>query len=277
MYRQVGVLLLALSFASAAYGQSAEVSRTVVGALSWSDMAGLTQDQIRTRLNLKPDRTFASNGYRLDGDKVISEILGDELVPENTCVDPTPSNFRQAHIIVEPFAVLKFEDGKFKSVGSLSNIAQDRPVDMSRLTVVCRIYEWPPPDAQAKVDEDRLRALMRATTPQMLDDAARIDAQTAELVDALAELRLGESPPGGAQAWAAAHPRLVVIVSKDGVETIRFRYGGSSTPNMTKAILLDGRVVSIEPYALDHCEARQDQSLLCFKRKFYGNKPPASQ
>jgi hypothetical protein len=148
---------------------------------------------------------------------------------------------------------------------------------MSRLTVVCRIYEWPPPDAEAKADDDRLRALVLATAPQMIASAARIDAQTAELVDALAELRLGEPPPGGAQAWAATHPRLVVVISKDGVETIRIRYGGSVTPYMTKAILLDGRVVSIEPYALDHCEVRLDRSLLCFKRKFFRTDPTALQ
>jgi hypothetical protein len=81
-------------------------------------------------------------------------------------------------------------------------------------------------------------------------------------------LRLGQPPPGGSEAFAAAHRQDVVLSSaEDGAVVITV---GVESPYNSKtwpyrAIVREGKVVELRPYA-SYCHLQADMSLRCGRR-----------
>lgn len=235
---------------------------TPLGAIPWSEMAGLTQDQIRVRLGLKSSgETFATQGIRLDVGRVIAETPVRDLARAPCGREPKGMLARTSF---SHQAVMTFINGRLTAVNGLE--PGGPPMDAEHpLRAICKLVPEPRRDATVKRStKDKVVAAVK--WGMMAPDRTEEEQRTFERWQVIGDLHLGGTPPGGGAAWEKAHADPASLTSPPtarGDAEISIRTGG-------RIVLRNGLLTAIEPEDPNgSCVLRSDMSLACDQKRFY--------
>ncbi|MBI1361731.1 MAG: hypothetical protein GC155_15750 [Alphaproteobacteria bacterium] len=229
-----------------------------LGAVAWSDMKGLTQDQIRARLGLKrTGDTFASRSVRLDVGKVVAEAPVADLARRPCGREPKGV---MARTEFSRTVLMTFVNGRLTDVAPLR--PDDRPIDDSEpLRATCVFEAAPEPETPPVKKSTTEKVIAAVKWGMMAPDRSEADQRAFEHWRVIGDLHLGATPPGGVDAWSAAHAESATPGRND--ETVlRIRDGGEAT-------LRSGLLVEIDPGDdASSCLLRSDLSLACDQKRF---------
>ncbi len=173
-----------------------------LGAVAWSDMKGLTQDQIRSRLGLKrTGDTFASHSIRLDFGRVIAETPVRDLARKPCGKEPKGVTARTEF---SRTALMTFVNGRLSQVAPIE--PGDPPLDDAEPLHARCIFEASIEPEGGPVKKSTTEKVIAAVKwGMMAPERTEADQRTFEHWRVIGDLHLGATPPGGADAWAAAH------------------------------------------------------------------------
>lgn|GEM_PF-3983036 len=251
------LVIIVLALACASLPVNADTGRvTVLADTTWGDLIGLSQDEVRMRLGLTATgETMASFRARLDGRSLVIDMPAADLV--RAPCRKVPSN--QRALTTLPPAVLSFRDGKLERVHQLDR--DETTVDLgARLRPMCTIVGPPHTD-----DSDlALLPLAVFTIPSAMSNAAK-RAEERDDWRVFSELRLGQSPPGGAERWAAKH-RDVVEIERGSDQEVRLNVKVHTQQGLmaNHVLIRDDQIVELRPWSMSSmCLLRADGSLNC--------------
>jgi hypothetical protein len=234
---------------------------TPLGAIAWSEMVGLTQDQIRVRLGLKhTGETFATQGVRLDVGRVIAEAPVRDLARTPCAREPKGMLARTSF---SQQAVMTFVNGKLVAVNGLE--PGGPPMDAAHpLRATCRLIAEPKPEKPPAKKTARQKVVAAVRWGMMAPDRTEAEQRVFERWQTIGDLHLGGTPPGGLDNWAKIHAEGEAQPVGDSGETrIQIRTGG-------RIVLRNGLVSAIEPEDPDgSCLLRSDLSLACDQKRYY--------
>jgi hypothetical protein len=233
-----------------------------LGAIPWSEMVGLTQDQIRLRLGLRrTGETFATQGVRLDVGQVVAETPVRDLAR-------TPCGRERKDMVARTSfshqAVMTFVNGRLTAINGLE--PGGPPMDAEHpLRAVCKLVPEP---KQAKPPRRSTREKVVAAVKWGMMAPDRTEEEQRNFVrwQTIGDLHLGGTPPGGVETWTRLHgdaASLASLPAERGDAEIVIRTGG-------RIVLRNGLVSAIEPEDPDaSCLLRPDMSLACDQKRFY--------
>jgi hypothetical protein len=224
-------------------------------------MSGLTQDQIRTRLGLKTTgETFATQGVRLDVGRVIAEAPVRDLARAPCGREPKGM---LARVAFSHQAVMTFVNGRLTAVNGLE--PGGPPMDADHpLRATCRLAPEPKPDAPPKKTTTKEKVVAAVKWGMMAPDRTETEQKAFERWQAIGDLHLGGTPPGGLENWTKIHadgePQPL---GPSGETRIQIRTGG-------RIVLRNGLLSAIQPEDPDgSCLLRSDMSLACDQKRYY--------
>ena len=239
---------------------AAEVS---LGAVAWGDVVGLTQDQIRSQLGLKPSgETFATQGVRLDVGRVIAETTVRDLARAPCRREPKGM---VAKVTFSHQAVMTFVNGRLTAVNGLE--PGDPPMDIEHpLRATCRLVKDPKRDAKPVKRSAKENVVAAVKWGMMAPERTEDEQRAFERWQVIGNLHLGGTPPGGLEAWAKQHAEVASdadTMAVRGELRITIRTGG-------RIVLRNGLLSAIEPGDPDaSCLLRSDMSLACDQKRYY--------
>jgi hypothetical protein len=233
-----------------------------LGAIAWSDMVGLTQDQIRVKLGLKrTGETFATQGVRLDVGRVIAETPVRDLARAPCGREPKGMLARTSF---SHQAVMTFVNGRLTAVNGLE--PGGPPMDIEHpLRATCKLVPAPKPDAPVKrTAKEKVVAAVK--WGMMAPERTEEEQRNFERWQVIGNLHLGGTPPGGLAAWSKLHAGAASGIgdpAPPGEIAIAIRTGG-------RIVLRNGLLAAIEPEDPDaSCLLRSDMSLACDQKRYY--------
>jgi hypothetical protein len=235
---------------------------TEIGALNWADMAGLTQDEMRRRLGVAETGETVASAAKLENGAVVTTLELRDLA-RTRCGSPSGdqrSDVWMSHGLVS----FTFTDGRLSSFEEKGQVRHGTGAD-TPLRASCHIKGKPSVgDTLNNGQTAGLIVPALLLSPVLLAQKAVTDAAQSERTAAFAQLRLGEAPPGGFDAWAKANGKHAsVSQAADGRTEIRVtsRSFGMEFPRF--AYLADGKVVELKGGPPGVCVLRPDRSLMC--------------
>jgi hypothetical protein len=228
--------------------------------IQWPEFAGMTQDDLRERVGLPPTgRTLASKAHIEDG-KVASEVWIMHVLL-GACRD-APDGYRGMVDISHNNARLQMAGDRI--AGFDATRSQYGPAaDAEHPFVVSCRYSRKATFADTMKDGQAGAIVVLPLAPVVLASKSIGEAAESNRYAAFAELRLGEPPPGGLNAWLGRHKAEFKASSpkEDEVE-IRFNVGDQSAAwQPAAAHFRDGKAVELNVSA-GACVLR-DRSLDC--------------
>lgn len=221
-------------------------------------MTGLTQDQIRARLGLeRAGDAFASRSVRIDVGKVIAQTPVRDLARRPCGREPKGV---MARTEFSHTALMTFVNGRLSQVAPIE--AGGPPLDDAESLRATCIFEASPALDEAPVKKSTTEKVIAAVKwGMMAPDRSEADQRAFEHWRLIGDLHLGATPPGGADAWTAAHAESATP-QDDGETVVRIRGGGEAT-------LRNGLLIEIRPGDDDSsCLLRSDLSLACDQKRF---------
>lgn len=233
-----------------------------VGSAPAAALIGLTPDEIVTRLGGEAGAQLLVNHARLeDGAQIVEgsfrDFIGEACPDEGRArAEEVRDGRRYGNDLV---IKTRFRDGRLAGLsnrrGDGGAIAPD-----TTITLICE------QGSHGATGEDIEWALALAVvSPIILPSLllrAEDPASPRERAEAFASLRLGEPPPGGVDAFAAAHTDFVAITERtDDDAQIGVALRGGDTRRVGVATVRAGRVVALQ--AVGRCRLSAEGALRC--------------
>jgi hypothetical protein len=263
----MGSMVRAAAFAAAVLACGCQTTkagppvRTETGSIAWTDMTGLTQDEIRGRLGLGQTGEHIADTAKLEDGVVVTSSMHRNLL-RTPCGTPE-SNERGQASLSHGLITLNFRDGRMSGYeetgGARTGTGADKP-----LIAFCTVSRKPTLGQTLSHGQTAgfiIPALV--LSPILLAQNAATEAAESKNAAAFAELRLGEAPPGGLEAWLAAHPKLAQVSAADGRTEIKIRSPSMGMDFYRYAYLADGKVKELKGSAPGVCVMRPDRSMIC--------------
>lgn len=217
-----------------------------------SSLLGLTPNQVRERFGLNPVETETISVARLEGESVVTVI--DLNRGGGGCTNQGSARLENPDGRSET-ADFIFRDGRFAEAWA------DRwRGGSSRLSaVVVRCYRG----SGSRGELDPLTFLIVLPyLPFLAGQEATDEAGRKAAAASLADLRLGEPPPGGLAVYARTPPRQVTVtLTSDGDAEIAIKV--HETNYEASASVRDGRVVALVAPPYGPCILGADRALHC--------------
>jgi hypothetical protein len=264
--RQWAAMAASLAFCVACVSKHAPkrvADEAPIGSIAWSEMVGLTQDQIRAQLGLKRSgETFATQGVRLDVGRVIAETTVRDLARAPCRHEPKGM---VARVAFSHQAAMTFVNGRLTAVNGLE--PGDPPMTIDHpLRAACRLVASPKQDTPPVKRSTTDKVVAAVKWGMMAPDRTEVEQRNFERWQVIGNLHLGGTPPGGVEAWAKLHADAASDagdVAARGDVRINIRTGG-------RIVLRNGLVAAIEPEDPDaSCLLRSDMSLACDQKRYY--------
>jgi hypothetical protein len=238
--RRLGIVMFAAAAGACMSPPDPGPVTTTVAAAKVTELIGLNQSQILTRLGLPASTdVIVTDALRLDADTRIAETQLDYLV-YGRCAPAVGD--RQSQYKAEPKGVkLVFRNEKLASAS------------VSTITVTCVTAQ--------------VKSTFFSKSKDVLSGAAGMansalstlrDDRDAQALRDFADLKLGESPRGGPDFWAKVHGAQLKPGSAGEAE---LEFSVNAKP--LSARLRDGKVVELKVVNAAPCVLRVDHSLKC--------------
>jgi hypothetical protein len=242
-------------------------SRLLAPQITWGDLKGLRQQDIRQRLGLPAADDMASFGVALEGDVVVTLLLAPMDLVRRPCGSPAPEGYH-AFTRMGEMTLLTFRDGKLVDAVRFNRrdvSLMDQPVEAK-----CEVSRVRTFTEELGYGQGAMMLALPILLPFALPGLISNNNERNDEIAAFAELRLGEPPPGGLDAFVKAHEKIATVIKISDTETqLRLAILGNSNQRwQNEAILRDGRVVELKPY-VQTCLFRADRSLLCGQTAYF--------
>lgn len=232
-----------------------------IATIQWSEFEGMSQDDLRQRVGMPATgATLASRAY-LENGEVVSEISASRFL-RGACRD-APDGYNASVDISHNDATLEMVDGRIVRMRA-QKLQHGPPPDAEHPFVASCSYRRRMTHGESLNSGQAGMAVgLLPLLPAVMASKAIGDAAARGRFDALSELRLGEAPPGGLDAWIGKHGGQFVAASPaDGEIELRFNTpSGRERFHAPAARIRDGRVVTLDPGI--PCKLRPDHSLAC--------------
>jgi hypothetical protein len=256
----MGAVLLAGACASS---KGKPTYTTELGSIAWTEMAGLTQDELRGRLGLTQTTEHIVDRARLDGEVLETSIGLLSYLVRTGCGDR--KDYRGRVSLSHQIVALYFRDGRISGHAARgrppAGTGPDKPL-------VATCTETPDMTLDHMLSNSRsegaqvLAALV--ILPVYLAQKAVTDSGQAERTTVFSELKLGEAPPGGLDAWAKKNAKQVsVSTAPDGLTEIKIHSPSNGINFYRYAYLMDGKVVELRGSPPGRCVMQADRSMQC--------------
>lgn len=260
------ILLLALLVLSGCQTSRPQVllRPTELGSVAWADIKGLTQDEIRAKLGIERIGESIARSARLEGEVVVSRISLDFDFAEKPCAPQASGSFSYVGFS-HGGITLVFRDFLLAEVEQTTPAAATIGLD-SPLVARCWVRDRTSlVDTLSNGQTAGMIVPALVLSPVLVAGRLAANSEQAKRARTFAELRLGEAPPGGLDAWARLHSDFVTVSRDATGRTIisaampAYRQFGIGP----QALLLDGRVVELRNGSGAFCALQVDRSFLC--------------
>lgn len=254
----MGAVLLAGACASS---KDKPTYTTELGSIAWTEMVGLTQDELRGRLGLTQTTEHVADSATLDGDVMVTSIAKEKLVRMGCGADRR--NYRGRVSLSHGLIALNFRDGRMsghlESGQVRTGTGPDKP-----LIATCRESHNQSLGEALSYGQNALIIPALLISPVFLAQKAVTDGEQAERTKVFSELKLGEAPPGGLEAWAKKNAKQAsVSTTPDGRTEIKIRSPSTGIEFYRYAYLAEGKVVELKGSPPGVCVMQPDRSMRC--------------